>query len=60
MVLSGIYEDTVRNYRSNSKTVVWRGTVGSNPTPFATVMSRDIVDRRTYAGYVTNAFGARG
>jgi hypothetical protein len=24
------------------------------------VMSRDIVDRRTYAGYVTAAFGARG
>src|ERR1035437_2076279 len=36
MVLPGIYENTVRNYRSNSKTVVERGTVGSNPTPFAT------------------------
>ena len=24
------------------------------------VMSRDIVDRRTYAGYVTAGFGARG
>jgi hypothetical protein len=24
------------------------------------VMSRDIADRRTYAGYVTFAFGARG
>src|SRR5664279_4669954 len=33
---------------------------GSYPSKNRRVMSRDIADRRTYAGYVTFAFGARG
>jgi hypothetical protein len=33
---------------------------GSSPLAPITVMSRDIADRRTYAGYVIFAFGARG
>jgi predicted fused transcriptional regulator/phosphomethylpyrimidine kinase len=60
MALSWISQDAVRSAQSSSNTVVSQGTVGSNPAHSATVMSRDIVDRRTYAGYVTAAFGARG